>query len=153
MGMWFCYINCGWRVVGWRLVLFCQVCSVEGGFLVLCRLGQLLHGHHGDFFFKLCLYLCHTLLYMCYSLRIFCDCLHQRIPIGEVLHDVHGCSISLFPHCGVPHFGELSRVVLYHVGQEFGQIFPILRWPLLPLLGTFGIHSPSFCDFYQFITD
>ena len=128
-------------------------CVCGGGLLIVCWLRRLLHGHHGEFFYKLHLHLCHALLCLCRSLHIFCDCPSQRISIGEFLRGVHGCAVPLFSHCGAPRFGELSCVVFYHVDQEFVPFLPILWWPLLPLLNTFGIHPPCFCEFYQRITD
>ena len=118
-----------------------------GGLLVVCRLGILLHGHHGKFFFKLPLHLCHAFLCLCCSLCKFCDCLSQRISIGEVFCSVHIYAILPMSHCGAPRFGEMSLVVFYHVVQEFGPFLPILRWSLLPPLDAFGIHTPGFVSF------
>ena len=44
-----------------------------GGLLLVYRLGWLLHGNHGECFFKLCLHLCYALLCLYRSICMFCD--------------------------------------------------------------------------------
>ena len=72
------------------------------------------------FFFELRLHLCHALLCLRSSLRIFCNCLSQRIFISEVFPGVHACSVRIFYQFGAPCFYNFFRS-LYHVAYFFNS--------------------------------